>query len=132
MAKKDAFKIPTKLGACADLLYTLRTERLKVEAEADALKKKETQLKDHLLAKLGADMAAEGVIGELATVRVLSETIPIVQDWDALAEYIIKHKAVDMLQKRLSGPAVAARWEEGKAIPGVEKFNSKKLSITKR
>jgi hypothetical protein len=132
MAKQAAFKIPAKLGACADLLYTLRTERLKVEAEADAIKKKETQLKEHLLAKLGADMAAEGVIGELATVKVLSETIPIINDGDALWAWMKKNDAGDLMQKRLSGPAVAARWEKGISIPGVEKLSAKKLSITKR
>jgi hypothetical protein len=132
MAKQAAFKIPRKLGACADMLYMLRTDRILLESQADAIKKKETQLKEHLLAKLGADLAAEGVIGELATVKVLSETIPIINDGDALWAWMKKNDAGDLMQKRLSGPAVAARWEKGIAIPGVEKLNTKKLSITKR
>ena len=132
MAKRDEFKPPAKLGACADMLYTLRAERLAIEAQAEAIKSKETALKEHLLAKLGPDMAAEGVVGELATVRVLSETIPIVNDWDALGAYIIKNKAVEMLQRRLNTKAVSERWEDGKAVPGVEKLLTKKLSITKR
>ena len=130
--KEKAFKIPAKLGACADLLYTLRAERILIERQADEIKKKETQLKEHLIEKLGTEMAAEGVVGELATVRVLPETIPVVNDWESLAEYIIKNKAVDLLQRRLSNEGVKARWENGKAIPGVEKMLTKKLSITKR
>ena len=130
--KKKAFEVPAKLGACADLLYQLRAERILIERQADEIKKKETQLKEHLIEKLGTEMAAEGVVGELATVRVLPDTIPVVNDWESLAEYIIKNKAVDLLQRRLSNEGVKARWENGKAIPGVEKMLTKKLSITKR
>jgi hypothetical protein len=132
MAKEKAFQIPKKLGACADLLYTLRVDRLAIEKTVDDLKKKENTMKAHLLVKLGAEQAAKGIVGELATVRVLSETIPVVSSWEDLSAYIVKNNAVDLLQRRLSNDGVKSRWEEGKAVPGVDKLATQKLSITKR
>jgi hypothetical protein len=125
-------KIPKKLGECADLLYQTRGTRLAIERDVEELKGFEQKLKAHLIEKLGPDQAAEGIVGELATVRVLSEIIPVANDWEALAEYIVKNKAVDLLQRRLSNEGVRARWEDDKVIPGVEKLMTKKLSITKR
>lgn len=130
--KSPKLKIPAKLGACADMIYNLRTERLALEAEAEEIKKSETLLKEHLIDKLGAEQAAEGIVGEVATVRVLSDVQPIIQDWEALARYVVENDAVDLLQRRLSGPAVSARWELGKAVPGIDKLMVTKLSITKR
>ena len=40
-------RIPLTLGACADALYTLREQRLLVEKQAEAIKARETAIREH-------------------------------------------------------------------------------------
>lgn len=130
-AKKSKFKIPKKPGECADLLYTLRADRLALEKQAEEIKVNENALKEHLIATLGKDQAAVGVIGNIATVKVIPSVIPVATDWDAIWEYIQKNKATDMLQRRLNDKAVKDRWENGVSVPGVDKMSVDKVSVTK-
>lgn len=130
--KAKKFQIPKKLGACADLLYQLRAERIAIEHQAEEIKAQESKLKAHLIEKLGPDQAAEGIVGELATVRVLSEVIPVANDWGETWGFAKKHDRPDLFQRRLNNKAITDLWAEGVEVPGVEKLLTKKLSITKR
>jgi hypothetical protein len=55
----------------------------------------------------------------------------VAEDWESTWKYIAKKKAWDLLQKRLSGPAVKARWENGEQIPGVGHIRVHTISVTK-
>jgi len=129
--KEPNFQIPKKMGECADLMYELRTQRLKLEADAEAIKKNEGALKQHFIDKLGKDQAAKGIVGEFATVRVLSEIIPVATDWESIQEFMKENDAMDLVQRRLSDKAVKERWEAGVAVPGIDKMSVGKVSVTK-
>jgi hypothetical protein len=130
--KPKGFKIPKKMGEAADLLYTIRANRLDLEKQAAELKAQEGLLKQHFIDRLGKDQAAEGVVGSLCTVRVLSDVFPIVTDWDAVYEYIKKNGEFDLMQRRLNDKAVKDRWENGQSVPGTDKMMGQKVSVTKR
>lgn len=128
-------KLPKSLAECADLLYTIRQERLAKDKEAAALKAKEFILTEHLIANLPKS-SATGVAGKVARVTAVSQTIPQVADWDKLQGYILangkKNPGVfSLLQRRLGDTAVKEMWAAGKTVPGVEPFDLTKLSINK-
>ena len=124
------YKFPKALGACADKLYALRALRLAEQKRVDVIEAEESALREHIISTLPKSEAS-GVAGKVARVAVLTKTVAQVQDWDALYKYVARTKQFDLLQRRVSDAAVKARWEDGKAVPGVDKFNAVTVSVTK-
>lgn len=124
------FKIPKALGACADLLYSMRAERHVLQRQVDDMKKNEQELKDYIIANLPKSKAS-GVSGKTANAQVKKTAVPTVADWDKLQKYIKKTGAFDLIQRRLNTKAVEERWNDKKAVPGVESFTKVDVSCTK-
>jgi hypothetical protein len=124
------FKIPPKLGAVADLLYRTREARLRLSKECDALKERETALSEHLIRELPKSDAS-GVSGRVARATAVTKVVPTTEDWDALYRYVKRTGAFELLQKRLTAKAVEERWEAGKEVPGVGRFRTVVVSLSK-
>lgn len=122
-------KYPKSMGACADLLYTLRTKRLDLDKLAAAAKEQEQVLIEHIINTMPKDDA--GGVGKTHMVRVVVKQKPQVKDWPAFYAYVKKTNGFDMLQKRLSEGAVQERLDDKKKLPGVEMFNAVTVSLTK-
>ena len=124
-------KIPKTLGACVDLAYTLRAERLEIEKKVNEMKAQEKELEEHIFqtfAKSDIDKAG----GSVATAAITRTVVPNVTDWDTFYKYIIKTKSLDLLERRPSRSAYRERLDAGEAVPGVEAFERIGLSLTKR
>ncbi len=124
------FKIPKTVAACGDLLYQLREQRIEIEHQAEAIAKQEAILRDHIINSLPKEDAT-GVRGKVAQVTISTKVKPSPKDWSLIWKFIIKNKAYDLLQRRCNEAAVAARWEEGIEIPGMDKYNAVTVSCTK-
>lgn len=132
MAKKSKeIRVPKTLGGCADRLLSLRGEKAVLARKIDALEDERKAIEAHLIDTLPMS-DAEGVTGRQAKVVIQTKSVGAVKDWTKLYAYISRHKAFELLQKRLSDRAVKDRWDDGKSIPGVEPFNIKKVSVTKK
>ena len=123
-------KIPKTLGACADMVYSLKQKRLLIQHEVDELQAQETELRQHIIDTLPKSQAS-GVAGKLARVSVVTKVVPRVEDWELFWSKFNPKRDSDLVQRRLSNEAVAARWENGKKVPGVETFTVVSLSINK-
>ncbi len=110
-------KLPKDLARCADLLFTTRDERLALQREVDALKAKESALRQHIIDTL--PKSSTGVAGKIASVAVVVKDKPTVTDWDELYGYIQENGAFELLHRRLTEGAVKEYWEEGDEVPGV-------------
>lgn len=129
--KKKTYKFPKSMGLCADKLYTIRQERLDAQKVVDALAEEEKALKAHIIDTLPKSQAS-GVAGKLARVTVVTKEEPQVKDQDAFRKYLNRSKRFDLAQNlRPSAPAIRDMWEEGKDIPGVEKFTVVTVSMNK-
>lgn len=124
------YKFPKTMGACADRIYELRTRRLVMQKEVDAIEAEEKALKEHIINTLPKSETT-GVAGKLARVTVVTKQVPQVKDWEAFWKKFNKKTDTDLLQRSLSKAAVEARWEAGKEIAGVEAFTAVTLSINK-
>lgn len=128
--KNQGFKLPKSLASCADLLYETKAKRLEVQKIVEELQARETALREHLINNLPKSDAT-GVAGKIARATVTLKEVPRVEDWDKLWSHIKKTGAFEILQKRISSAAVEERWEAGKKVPGVEKFNAVTISLNK-
>lgn len=128
--KNKVFKIPAKLAAAADLLYTTRQERLALNKHVEAMKVHERALKEHLIDSLPKSDAS-GVAGKVARAQVKIEDEPIVEDWETFYKGIKKTGAFELLNKAPNRRAIKERWNNGKEVPGVGHFDNVKISLTK-
>lgn len=126
-----ANKIPRRLGACADKLYEVRQKRLALQKEVEALAKEESALKQHIIDTLPKSEAS-GVAGKLARVSVVVKEEPQVVDQEVFRKYLNRSKRWDLAYKlRPSAPAIREMWEDGKQVPGIDKFNVVTVSMNK-
>lgn len=129
-AKAIKFVVPKHLGACADLLYQLRADRLKVQRQADEIEAREKALKEHIIATLPKSQAS-GVSGKEANVKVEKKQVAQVKDWKKFYAHLKRTGDFDLLGKSLKQEAVRERWDHRKKVPGVEPFDVITVSCTK-
>lgn len=125
-----AYKFPKAIGACADRLYELKTNRLAAQKAIQVLEDEEKALKNHIIDTLPKSESS-GVAGKVARVTVITKQVPQLADDDKFYAYVTKTKRFDLLQKRLSSAAIEEIWETGKEVPGVEHFQVVSLSLNK-
>jgi len=124
------FKIPATLGKCADRLYKLKELASEKRKELEVLEEEASAIREHIIETLPKSDAS-GVSGKFAHVKVVTSTVPTVKDWDSFYAYIHKHKSYELLNRKPTAAAIQERWDAGKEIPGVERFNVVKVSLTK-
>lgn len=119
----------TKLALVADIWFSTYTERLAADKVAAKLKTQEEAAKALLLEQMR--MQGLTAIGG-AKVRVGMDPTPDYQphikDWEVFYKYILKTKDFSLLERRPGRAAIKERWEDGKEVPGVEKFPVYKLT----
>lgn len=120
-----------RLGNIADAYFQTREKRLALDKESDALKKDEAFYQQLLIDQLKLqDITAIG--GKLISVKLAPlKNKPHVTDWPEFYKYILKTKDFSLLQRRPGEAAIAERWDDGKVVPGVEKFPVATLSVSK-
>ena len=125
--------IPKTMGACADKLYKLREKRYELSRQIKEIEAEEAEIKDYIINNLSKQESA-GVSGKIANVRVKTENVPVVEDWEAFYKYVSRTKSFDMLQRRINTKAVRERIEDKKDFAskaGIGSFTTVSVSITK-
>lgn len=124
------FKFPKPLGGCADELYKIRERRLAAQKVVDEIQEQETALENHIIEVLPKSEAS-GVAGKVAQANIEMKHIPTVDDWDKFRTYIVKHKAWDMITKRVGSRAILDRMDAGETVPGIKMFNKVTVKLRK-
>lgn len=120
--------LPAKtLGALADEWWEIKQQRLAADRTAAKLKAREDMLQSAIIMQCRLQEIT-GVGGQVVRVGVWKDEVPTVKDWDKFYTHIKKTGDFDLLERRPSKAAVKLRWEDGKVVPGVEKFPVYKLS----
>lgn len=126
----QAFKKAKTIGQRADLLYAADNYRLDAQKEVEAMKKFVSKLEKWFIQQL-PEGDATGIAGKVARVQIKHKERPSVMNWDKFYDHIRKNRAFELLNRAVNTKAVKERWEEGKQVPGVEKFAYKDVSVTK-
>jgi hypothetical protein len=125
-----ADNFPKTPGACVDLFYKLRSERIELERSVKDLKEQQDRLEEHIF-NVFKKGDLEGCKGKTAVGSITRTVVPDVQDWDSFYAYMIKSKQLDLLERRPSRAACRERWDNDVEIPGVAQFEKIGLSVTK-
>ena len=132
-AKKKAKAAPEP-----DTLAGILVDYETVDQQVDALEAKVRKLKadrDAIEKRIFEHMRAQGIDGfkgDHTNVAVVTQRVPKVTDWDAFNAYVLKHKALDLLHRRVSSTAYFDRVNNGEPVPGVVPESFMKLQFSKR
>jgi hypothetical protein len=116
------------LGSLIDKLYKKKQEIKALQEQVKELEKQEEAIKEQVLEKL-AEQDTTQARGTLAQATVSDKVLPQIIDWDAFYAYIHENKFFQLLQRRPSVPACRELFDSGTAIPGVERFTKKDISL---
>ncbi len=122
--------LPKSLGICADQLKQVTALRLLMEKDVDEVKKREAEIKEHLIEHISASDDT-GVSGQKYHAKVVKSISYSPEDWEKIYDYVSEHDRFDLMAKSLNQKAASEMFENDEKIPGVGKINVKKLSITK-
>ena len=119
------------IGELIDAMYRVRQKRLEVQKKVDDLKAKQNQIEDMLMNALTKQNTRKGE-GSLASASISTAINPVVNDWDKLNRFILRHKELALFQKRLSAPRYRELLEEHpRGIPGLDSFVQKTINLRK-
>lgn len=115
------------LAAADDKVATARGALKQAESEYEAIA-------DRVFAYLdeqGTDQMRSKKAGLTVAIQE-SETYSF-SDYDAFVKFLLRNQATELLQRRLSAPAVRALIEQrgGVMIPGLAPYTKRRLSVTK-
>ena len=127
---REGSPLPTSIGLCADLYSEVRELRLAMQKHVDAVKQRENEVKEHIISNLSKSEDT-GAAGKRYRAQITTKDVPALKDWDAFTAFVAEHGRWDLLQKRVSNKPVTDLWEDGEDVPGVEKFKTVDVSITK-
>ena len=121
--------LPKSLGQCADFYNEVKELRLAMAKEVKAIMDRESEIREHIIETL--PVGDRGAVGIRYKAIVTSDEKPTADDWDLIYDYIAENDRFDLLGKSLNAKAVQELWDNNVKIPGISKFNAKKVSITK-
>ena len=118
----------SELGELADIYHTVRADRLAADKVAGTLKAHESTAEALLIEQMRSQEISACGGQRLRVALAAPDYVPAVKDWDKFYAYILKSKDFSLLERRPGKAACRDRWEDGKEVPGVERFPVYKLS----
>jgi hypothetical protein len=112
-------------------LSKLDSREDELTAELKTVRAKRAAIEEKLLAELQSEnlITIKTVYGR---VWLHPYTYPIVDDWEKVYGYVAKHKAFDLLHRRISLAAVQERVESGRSVPGLKLETATKLEYRRK
>lgn len=66
------------------------------------------------------------------SVSISEQTMPSVEDWDQVYDFVREHDAFYLIQRRLAAGPYRELLQMGESLPGVEPFVKRSINMTKR
>lgn len=116
------------IGNLVARLALARAFRMDLAKDLEGAKAKEALAENAVQEALKAAGITEAKGGGLS-VRLSTKNVPLVDDWQAFYAYVAHNGAFDLLHRRVSATACAARWEVDETIPGVSPVELTQLDV---
>lgn len=102
------------------------------DTQVEALKAQQDQIKFAMKDQMKA-LGVKSVRTDLGTVTLTTKTRYNTQDWDSFKDFILEHKLVDLLEKRIAQLNMAHFLEENPTIvpPGLNSTTEYDITVTK-
>ncbi len=125
-------KTKQTVGQAIDGLWRQREKVRKADIKLSELKTLFQEMETELKAEF-SDAQIDSARGQRATASISRKVVPAIEDWGKLRTWILRNKAIDMLQKRVSTGAWRERVEAtGRGIPGVDAFTKVTINLRTR
>lgn len=119
------------IGAQIDQLKKKDDEIDAAEGKVKKLRQQRAKLESTLLKSFDKD-DIDGAKGKHGVASIKRRSFPSIKQRKKFLRYVIKNRAWDLFQNRISSTAYFDRLEEGESIPGVNVFEKISVSIRKR
>lgn len=107
------------LGQLGDTYFRKIEEISKANAKVKILEDEKHGIEAELMAKMDEE-STDIVRGELATISKVESVVPQIEDYDKFMQWVLRHKALHMLERRVSAVAYReVRDSTKKAVPGL-------------
>jgi len=102
------------------------------DTQVEALKAQQDQIKFAMKDQMKA-LGVKSVRTDMGTVTLTTKTRYNTQDWDSFKEFVLEHKMVDLLEKRIAQINMAHFLEENPTIvpPGLNSTTEYDITVTK-
>lgn len=131
LAENSPAGAPATVRTTADVMrrcFEIRAEKADLEAKRKALDEEDELLKLEILRQMD-EQGSTRVATDSGTAIKTKTILPVVDDWDALYEYVKANDAFHLLQRRVSSPAFREILENGEVLPGVHAFEKSDISL---
>ena len=108
-------------------LMEVKAKLIEANNQASFAKKRYEEVMEEMVSEMQI-IGTTQFKGAKGLVYTQTKMIPIMEDWDELTNWIVKHDAFDLLEKRVSRTAWRDRIEEGN-IPGLGAMQQVKLVV---
>ena len=113
-----------------DKMFMLREQKRGLENQIKEVNAEIADISDWLLDRCD-DVGTTTAKGSLASIVVTESVVPRVEDWDAVADYVIDNDAIYLLHRRVSSGPWRELLDTGETVPGITPFTKRAISLTK-
>jgi hypothetical protein len=102
------------------------------DTQVESLKAQQDQIKFAMKDQMKA-LGIKSVRTDMGTVTLTTKTRYATQDWDSFKEFVLEHRMVDLLEKRIAQTNMAHFLEENPTIvpPGLNSTTEYDITVTK-
>jgi hypothetical protein len=122
------YKFPKTVGACLAKLEELCDRIDGMEAQLAPVKKQESALREHMIATFAKEKL-RGARGQSRSLSVVSQVVPVLEDWAAFFKFASRKGNDDLVQRSVKVDAWRERVEAGKQVPGTGSFTRVSLRV---
>lgn len=118
------------IGELVDILLRIRELKKDKQEELNQLNHKYSRVEGLVIEAL-KKQKMESARGENGTATITQSVVPTAADWDKIDNFIKRHGALHLLQRRIAVRAWREMLEERpRGIPGIEPFTKEALSLS--
>lgn len=119
------------VGELIDAYFRIREERNAINNKAKELNDKLARLEGAIIESLDHSRIDQGR-GNFATGSISETVVPTIKDFSKVQNFIYRHKALHLMEARISSRVYREMLEERGEVPGLEPFTRRKLNVQKR
>jgi len=120
----------TKLNELIDQMNAKREAMRECRATEKQLKGQYDELELRLISTLD-DVGTEYARGSTASATITEQTVPVIDDWGKVCEWIIDNDALYLVHRRVSSGPWKELQDAGQDVPGIEPFTKRGISLRK-
>lgn len=115
------------LNELMDELASVRGEIKTIQEQENALKLNQNDLESAIMHKM-EEQGLDQIANDVCTISKKIETVPTVEDWEAVHKHILDTNQFELLQKRMSATAWRELSQMGQNVPGVKATELTKIN----